>query len=224
MCSIILDPLLDLLRSLLTKQALHLCDFCRPQSPNIFGLLLDLPRVVCVLHTSCVLYHDVWESYGTTVGYKILALVHEECEEAKKLQELNVVFHHPVDYCPDQLPLIREKLLQYLYQPREAYTHRLYYTESQDRTDQDDPYPHAFVRGGWSSDMHLKIGAVLFNEKLDTPSQQVVDVAVCEDFQDYRGDDQVRGFVQSWFIYLIYVNDGYKRHLEGDWSEDNVQF
>jgi hypothetical protein len=30
--------------------------------------------------------------------------------------------------------------------------------------------------------------------------------------------------VQSWFIYLIYVNDGYKRHLEGDWSEDNVQF
>jgi hypothetical protein len=118
-------------------------------------------------------------------------------KEAKKLQELNVVFHHPVDYCPDQLPLIREKLLQYLYQPREAYTHRLYYTESQDRTDQDDPYPHAFVRGGWSSDMHLKIGAVLFNEKLDTPSQQVVDVAVCEDFQDYRGDDQVRGFVQS---------------------------
>ena len=72
--------------------------------------------------------------------------------------------------------------------------------------------------------MHLEIGAVFFGEKLDTPSQQVVDVAVCEDLKDYRGDDQVGRLKQKGIICLEHVDDGYECHLEGHRSQDNVQF
>ena len=56
--TIILDLLLDLLGRLLFQQVLHLSDFCQPLTPPIV-LLLDLPRVVYVLHASSVLYYDV---------------------------------------------------------------------------------------------------------------------------------------------------------------------
>lgn len=72
--------------------------------------------------------------------------------------------------------------------------------------------------------LHLKICAVLFDEELNTPSQQIVNVRVGEDLQGYRGDDQVRAVNKGCLIWLEYVYDGYEDDLEGHRSKDNVQF
>ena len=56
--TIILDLLLDLLGRLLFQQVFHLSDLSQPLTPPIV-LLLDLPRVVYVIHASSVLYNDV---------------------------------------------------------------------------------------------------------------------------------------------------------------------